>query len=185
MALDAATYLAEGRFTTEITALAATRDLCVERIGDRVVCYPSVLRVDPELTAVEIDGRREYGIRPSRIVATLEAARSRASRFRAAPFFDAVEAAYLHLTKMSTGRAPIVRLIDIWDLLTLRPGTSSEYSKAEFARDLNLLDESGVTVGAAGRTIHFSASSGTRTDAAFSTVGRDGRPHIYWGVSFS
>jgi hypothetical protein len=143
------------------------------------------VRVHPDLAAVDIDGRRDYGIRPSRIVSALVAARDKATRFRAPPFLDAIEAAYLHLTSRSAGRTPVVRLVDIWELLTLRPGSGCEYSKAEFGRDLNLLDESGVTLTAAGRTIRFSASSGTRTDAALSTVGRDGRPHIYWGVSFS
>lgn len=107
------------------------------------------------------------------------------SRFGAPAFLDAIESAYRCLTNANPGPARVVRLVDVWELLTLRPGSRSEYSKAEFGRDLNLLDESGVTVTSAGRVIRFLASSGTRTDSALTTIGRDGRPHVYWGVSFS
>ena len=90
----------------------------------------------------------------------LRSARERASRFRAAAFLDALEAAYLCLSRPVPGPGRVVRLVDIWELLPLRPGTGNDYSKVEFGRDLSLLDESGVTVTRAGRTIRFSASSG-------------------------
>jgi hypothetical protein len=119
------------------------------------------------------------------VTTSLDDPTSLTSTVRAAAFLDALETAYFHLTTMRPGPPPIVRLVAIWDLLTLRPGSSSEYTKADFARDLTLLDESGVTMTTAGRLIRFSASSGTRTDGVLTAVGRDGRPHIYWGVSFS
>ena len=44
---------------------------------------------------------------------------------------------------MATGK--VIKLLDIYQLLTLLPGQSKEYTKEEFARDIYLLDKSGIT----------------------------------------
>jgi hypothetical protein len=183
--LDVTRYLTEGHFAAEVTAAACSAGIRVESEGDRLVSYPSVVRVRPELSAVEIDGRRESGLRASNIVAALEASRKRVGRFQPAPFLEALEAAYLRLTVGEPTAHPVVRLAALWELFTLRPGSERDYSRAEFGRDLNLLDESRMRVTRAGRSLVFSASSGPRVDGAFTALGRDGRLHLYWGVSFS
>ncbi len=183
--LDLMEYLRLGYFAAEVTAAASSVGIRLEPRGDRLVSYPTVLRMRPDLSAVEIDGRRESGLRASNIIAALDASRKRAGRFQAAPFLEALEAAYLRLTVGAPGAGPVVRLGALWDLFTLLPGSERDYSKAEFGRDLNLLDESGLTVTRAGRTLLFAASSGPRVDEVLTAIGRDGQVHLYWGVSFS
>ena len=80
----------------------------------------------------------------------------------------------------------MVRLIDVWAVLTLLPGQGREYTKQEFARDLYLLDHSGVTVAlGGGRRLRWSASTGTKGAGVLTTVARGGQQQRYWGISFS
>ena len=170
-----------GSFAAEVTAAASSAGIRIEPSGERLVAFPSIIRVHPDQGAVEIDGRRETGIRPTNIVAALTSSQKRASRFSAETFLAAVESAYLRLAPgPADGR--IVRLAQIWELFTLRPGSAGDYSLAEFD-DLNLLDESGLTVTRAGRRLIFAASSGGRDDSTLTGIDRNGRPHIYWGVA--
>jgi hypothetical protein len=78
-----------------------------------------------------------------------------------------------------------VRLVDVWSVLTLLPGQQRDYSRAEFARDLYLLDSSGVATGKSGRTLRWHASSGTRGSGTLATVAKTGQQQLYWGISFT
>jgi hypothetical protein len=79
----------------------------------------------------------------------------------------------------------VVRLLDVYAVLTLLPGQSRDYTKQEFARDLYLLDQSGaITVGTPGRRLHWAASTGTRQAGVLSTVARTGQQQRYWGIAF-
>lgn len=72
-------------------------------------------------------------------------------------------AARLHCLAAQPDRpAPLLRLDAVWGVLTLLPGAARDYSRSEFARDLSLLDQSGVCTTRAGRTVRWHASSGTR-----------------------
>jgi hypothetical protein len=87
----------------------------------------------------------------------------------------------------SEGKRPdaVVRLVDIWNVLTMLPGQRAQYTKQEFARDLYLLDQSGVTgTPRSPRTLRWSASTGTKTPGTLVTVSRSGQQQRYWGVSF-
>jgi hypothetical protein len=79
----------------------------------------------------------------------------------------------------------VVRLVDIWSVLTLLPGQAKEYTRPEFARDLYLLDQSSERVTKAGRALRWHASSCTRTAGVLTTVARTGQQQRYWGVSFT
>jgi len=70
------------------------------------------------------------------LAATVRQLSAPRSRFGASAFLDAIESAYRCLTNANPGPTRVVRLVDVWELLTLRPGSRSEYSKAEFGRDL-------------------------------------------------
>ena len=60
----------------------------------------------------------------------------------------------------------------IYELLTLQPGAAREYSRQEFARDLYLLDQSGVATVRSGATVSFHAARGNEasTNSSFLTV---------------
>ena len=185
--IDEQAYLASGAYTKELLAAAEARGVSIFEEDDRLLCYPSLLRVLPGEAAVEIDKVRERRLRPSVLADLLATTQERAPRFKAEAFLDTLRAAY-ELVAASEGKKVdgVVRLVDIWTVLTLLPGQRGQYSKQEFARDLYLLDQSGVTATARSRRrLRWSASTGTKGAGVLVTVSRDGQQQRYWGVSFS
>jgi hypothetical protein len=180
-------YLASGGYVKELLAVAEARGVKIFEEEDRLLCYPSVVRVIPGEAAVEIDRVRERRLRPSVLVEMLARTQDRAPRFKAEPFLDSLRSGYELVVASESKKADgVVRLVDIWSVLTMLPGQRSQYSKQEFARDLYLLDQSGVTrTTRSPRTLRWSASTGTKGAGVLITVARDGQRQQYWGVSFT
>src|ERR1019366_6168828 len=126
--------------------------------------YPSLIKVLPGDAAVEIDRRREKRLRPSVLVGLLATTQARPPRFRPKPFLESLESGY--------------------DLVRSQ-GEQRDYTRAEFARDLYLLDSSGVTTAKSDRVIRWHASSGTRGSGTLATVAQTGQRQLYWGISFT
>ena len=184
---DEHSYLLSGDYVKELLAEAEARGLSIVEDDDRLLCYPSLLRVLPGDAAVEVDKVRDRRIRPSVLVGALARAQDRGPRFKAEAFLDSLRSAY-ELLVSSTDKRPdaVVRLVDIWSALTLLPGQRGQYSKQEFARDLYLLDQSGVTATPRSpRTLRWAASTGTKGSGTLVTVARNGQQQRYWGVSFT
>jgi hypothetical protein len=184
---DEQAYLASGAYAKELLAAAAAAGVDVFEEDERLLCYPSLVRIVPEQAALEVDRKRERRLRPSVVVALLAAAQRKGPRFRPEPFLDSLRNAY-ELVVARDGKRPdaVVRLIDVWAVLTVLPGQAREYTKQEFARDLYLLDQSGVTRTArSSRQLRWSASTGTKGTGVLTTVARSGQQQRYWGVSFS
>lgn len=184
---DEQAYLASGGYVKELLAAAQARGVAMFEEEDRLLCYPSLIRVLPGDAAVEIDRVRERRIRPSVLVDLLAATQDRAPRFKAEAFLDSLRTGY-ELVVASEGKKGdgVVRLVDIWSVLTMLPGQRSQYSKQEFARDLYLLDQSGVTRTARNsRELRWSASTGTKGSGVLVTVARSGQRQHYWGISFT
>jgi hypothetical protein len=185
--IDEQAYLSSGDFTKELLAAAEVAGVAMFEEDDRLMCYPSLLRVLPADVSVEVDKVRERRIRPSVLVAQLAAAQGRAPRFKPEQFLDSLRGAY-ELAVAGEGKNPdaVVRLVDVWSVLTLLPGQAREYSKQEFARDLYLLDQSGVTTTTrSARQLRWSASTGTKGSGVLTTVARSGQQQRYWGISFT
>lgn len=180
-------YLATGGYTKELLAAAAAADLAMYEEDERMLCYPSLVRVLPGDAAVEIDKKREKRLRPSVLVGLLSATQQRPPRFRPEPFLDSLREAYDHVIARAGAKPDaVVRLIDVWAVLTMLPGQSREYPKQEFARDLYLLDQTGVaSTPKDPRRLRWSASTGTKGTGVLSTVTRTGQQQRYWGVSFT
>jgi hypothetical protein len=183
---DESAYLSSGEYAKELLALAADRGLAMFEEDDRLLCYPSIVRVVPGDALVEIDRRRDRRLRPSALIGLLSAAQQRPPRFRGSQFLESLATGY-ELVVARTGKKPdaVVRLVDIWSVLTLLPGQGKEYTRPEFARDLYLLDQSSERVTKAGKALRWHASSGTRTAGVLTTVARTGQQQRYWGVSFT
>lgn len=179
---DEVGYLSSGAYAKELLAVAAEQGVAMFEEDERLLCYPSLLKPLPGDGALEIDRRREKRLRPSVVVGALAAAQQRPPRFKAEPFLESLAGAYALLAAEGTG---VQRLVDVWDVLTLLPGQAKDYTKPEFARDLYLLDQSGVTSTRAGRTLRWHASSGTRGAGVLTTVAKTGQQQRYWAVSFS
>jgi hypothetical protein len=185
--LDEQALLSSGAFTKELLAAAEARGLTILEEEDRLLCHPSLLRILPGEAAVEIDRMRERRLRPSVLVDVLAALQGRAPRFKPEAFLDSLRAGYELLTAGEQKKPDaVVRLVDIWSVLTMLPGQRGQYSKQEFARDLYLLDQSRVTsTGRSSRQLRWSASTGTKGTGVLVTVARSGQRQYYWGVSFT
>jgi hypothetical protein len=185
--IDDQDYLASGGYAKELMAAAASAGVAMFEEDERLLCYPSLVRVFPGDAAVEIDRIRERRLRPSVLVGLLAAAQERAPRFKAEAFLDSIRTAYeLVIARERKKPDAVVRLVDIWSALTLLPGQGRDYTKQEFARDLYLLDQSGVTsTGRSPRALRWSASTGTKGTGVLTTVARSGQQQRYWGVSFT
>jgi hypothetical protein len=185
--VDETEHLATGAFTKELLAAAEARGVAIFEEEDRLLCYPSLLRVLPGEGAVEIDRARERRLRPSVLVDLLAATQQRAPRFKPEAFLDSLRTGY-ELVVASTQKKPdgVVRLVDVWSVLTMLPGQRGQYSKQEFARDLYLLDQSGMTsTSRSPRELRWAASTGTKGSGVLVTVARSGQRQHYWGVSFT
>jgi len=180
-------HLASGAYTKELLAAAEARGVMMFEEEDRLLCYPSLLRPLPGEAAVEIDKVRERRIRPSVLVEQLARTQQRAPRFKAETFLDSLRAGYELLVSSEGKKADgVVRLVDVWSVLTMLPGQRGQYSKQEFARDLYLLDQSGVTSTSRNpRELRWAASTGTKGAGVLVTVARSGQRQYYWGVSFT
>jgi hypothetical protein len=185
--IDEQSYLSSGGYTKELLAAAGNAGVAMFEEDDRLMCYPSLVRVLGADSSVEIDKVRERRLRPSVLAGLLASVQERAPRFKPEPFLDGLRGAYeLAVAGESKNPDAVVRLVDVWSVLTLLPGQAREYSKQEFARDLYLLDQSGVTVTARSpRQLRWSASTGTKGAGVLTTVARSGQQQRYWGVSFT
>jgi hypothetical protein len=185
--LDEQDYLASGAYAKELLEAGSAAGLAMYEEDERILCYPSLVRVLPSDAAVEIDRKRERRLRPSVLVGLLAATQSSPPRFKPDGFLDSLRTAY-DLVIARDGKKPhaVVRLDAVWALLTLLPGQGRDYTKQEFARDLYLLDQSGVTATDRDpRRLRWSASSGTRGAGVLTTVARSGQQQRYWGISFT
>lgn len=184
--LDEVDYLGSGAYAKELLDTAAERGVKMFEEDDRLLCYPFLIRLLPADAAIEVDRRREKSLRPSALVDRLAAAQSRPPRFRPEPFLDSLWSGYeLVVAREGKSVGAVVRLVDVWGVLTLLPGQGRDYSRPEFARDLYLLDQSAVATTRSGRRLRWHASTGTRGSGVLHTVARTGQQQRYWGVSFT
>ncbi|HEY2593553.1 MAG TPA: hypothetical protein VGK33_06610 [Chloroflexota bacterium] len=184
--IDETEYLASGQYAKELLAMAAERGVGMFEEDERLLCYPSIVRVIAGDSVVEVDKRRERRLRPSFLLGLLAAIQQRPGKFRAEQLLESLATGY-GLVVAQGGKKPdaVVKLTEIWSVLTLLPGQAKEYTRQEFARDLYLLDQSGIKQAKDGRTIRWHASSGTRNAGVLTTVARTGQQQRYWGVSFT
>lgn len=184
--LDESELLSSGGYAKELLAAAADSGVAMFEEDGRLLCYPSVLRLLPAETALEVDHRRERRLRPSVAVEALRRAQQQGPRFKPEPFLGSLCSAYdLEVARASKQRGAVVRLVDVYAVLTLLPGQGRDYSRQEFARDLYLLDQSGNVTTRDGRELRWSASTGTRGAGVLTTVARSGQQQRYWGIAFT
>jgi hypothetical protein len=187
---DEVSYFTSGAYARELLATAARMQLAIFEQDDRLYCYPSLLRVLPAERTIVIDRTRERRLRPSIVVAHLRALQDRPPRFRPEAFLEALFKAYRALVQRhGTGKfdtGPVERLGHVYELLTLLPGQSREYSSHEFARDIYLLDRSGITETRDGFVVSFPASTGTKSaSGTITAITEDGQERRYWGIAFT
>ena len=187
---DEEAYFANGAFPRELVRTAERLNVRIFEADERLYCYPLLIRVLANERSVLIDKQRERRVRPSVLVNHLKELQARPARFRSEAFLEALFEAYATLAvrhgKQALGSGRVERFLDVYDLFTLLPGSSREYSRQEFGRDLYLLDQSGVTTTKKGYLVSFHASTGTRSaGSTIRVIAEDGRDKVYYGISFT
>jgi hypothetical protein len=188
--LDEDAYFADSHFTRELLDAAQAASLQLFERDDRLYCYPVLVRVAPVERAVFVDRARERRIRPSVLVEHLREVQRRPPRFRPEAFLESLFQAYSYLVErhgpnqVDAGHTePLIR---VYELLTLQPGATRDYSRQEFARDIYLLDRGGVTTTRRGYVVSFPASTGARSaGASVRVVTEGGQEKVYYGIAFS
>lgn len=188
---DEETYLSSKAFLSEILEAAGQIGMKIFEQDDRLYCYPFLIRILPNERSILIDKKRERRVRPSVLLRHLKELQNRPVRFNSKAFLESMYSAYSIAVK-TRGRkerirtGPVVPLMEIYNLLTLLPGQSKDYSRQEFARDLYLLDQSGVRNKKNGLVVSLHAPSGReRASKVIPIVTRDGEVKRYYGISFT
>ena len=182
---DERAYLESGAYTAELLAAAEALGVRLLEQDDRILSYPSVVRVVPGDAALEIDRKRERRIRPSVVAGQLRARQQSQPRFRADAFLESLARAYaLALAEQQRPPGATVRLLDLYQILTVLPGQRQEYSRQEFARDVYLLDQSEAKSTRDGLRVSFPAATGTKAAGTVATVTREGELKVYYGIAF-
>jgi hypothetical protein len=164
-------------FLKELTEAAEASGMRVYALDSKLYCYPLLVRVKASERAVQIGKKTERGVRPSALLARLRAMQSKPTRFKV----------WKRCAREDGRGAPAISpLTEVYDLLTLMPGSGKDYTREEFARDLYLLDRSGVSRTRDGYEMSLPASTGTRNAAAtFLCIAEDGSEKRYYGIGFT
>lgn len=187
---DTESYVASKEFPAEILEMSKTLGVKIFEQDERLYCYPFLIRILPNELAVQIDKTKEKRLRPSTLVNHLKALQNKPVRFRPEMFLESLFSAYETLIrsrgKDQAGKGIVIPLLEIYRLLTLLPGQRKEYSRQEFARDVYLLDQSGVNKTRNDFVIRLPASTGTRsTTGTIRVITREGQDKPYYGISFT
>ncbi|HVA25370.1 MAG TPA: hypothetical protein VMW62_13385 [Chloroflexota bacterium] len=185
--LDEVQYMNNG-YADELLGAARRADLQMSLQDGLVYCYPALVRVLPGERAVSIDKVRERRVRPSVLVEVLRRVQQQPARFKPGDFLESLYRAYAVAVSQQQGRVlgeAVIPLMGLYTLLTMLPGQEREYSRQEFARDVYLLDQSGVTQAKDGATIEFHASTGTKGGRTLSVVTQSGADKKYYAICFS
>jgi hypothetical protein len=178
---DEETYFPDG-FLHEVVEAAAAANMRVFALDGKLYCYPLLVRVKAAERAVQIGKKTERGVRPSTLLARLRAVQAKPARFKPESFLELL---YKGWKRCVRDNKRVVALNEIYDLLTLMPGSAKDYAREEFARDLYLLDRSGVNGTRDGFVVSLPASTGTRNAAAtFVCIAEDGSEKRYYGIGF-
>ncbi len=152
----------------------------------RLLAYPSILQILPNDLAVRVDRKRVSAIRPTHLVRLLLASQNKKPRFPVERFVETLFNSYKTIEHDWT-LGPTVKLARIYDALTLLPGSSNDYSKSDFSRDIFMVDQSGVSRTRSGHRMALPASTATRGSKSdlFTFVAPDGEIATYYGLRFT
>ncbi len=180
---SAEAYLASEAYLDELRATAAESGVAGVRVLDgRMYSYPHIVRVEPRDLAVRVGKKKHTGVRPAHLASLLKAAQMKPEQGNLGPILQAVEQAYLHVTKGELGNA--VPLARIHAVLTLLPGSARDYSLDDLVMDLYRLDRSGPHVTRANNSFDLPASTSTRGGRGFRFATREGEEKLYSTIRF-
>jgi hypothetical protein len=176
-------YLASEQYLGELQATAAELGVGGARVLDgRLYSYPHIVRVETRELAVRIGKKKDARVRPSHVAEILKAAQRKPQQGNLEPILNAIEQAYLHLTKGELGHS--LSLKEIHAALTLLPGSAREYSLDDFVMDVYRLDLSGPQVTRANHRFDLPSSTSTRGGKGIRFATREGEEKLYSTIRF-
>jgi len=187
---DEVAYLSGTDFQQDLLSMAEQMGVDLIEHEGALFAYPALVRVHPKDLAVTIDRVRETRLRPSLLIKRLKDLQTRPYRFKPHEFLAILYAAYTIAVgirgKHLLGTGIVVPLMEMYELLTMLPRQSFEYTRQEFARDLYFLDKSGVIQTKKGHHLYFHASTGIKDGTkTLSVITQGGRLRMYYGTSFT
>ena len=187
---DSSAYLQmDGEFISELKDSAESSGVKMYDRDGIIFCYPVLIYREPDIPAVRIDKRLDYGIRPEVLVAQLKKLQSREPQTNPARFIETLLDAY-ELLRSKPGKARDefidLPLTKIYEILTLLPGANKDYSLLDFTRDIYFLELSGLTETKSGYRMSLPASTVSRERNAkiLRFVTRDGLEKEYAAIRF-
>ena len=186
---EEAAYLGE-RYADELRDAAAAIGLSVTVRDEALVCSPSIIRLLPTERTLQIDGKRRPAMRPSKLAADLHVNQQLRPKGNPQRFLEALYKACKVIRGKTDGplfdAGRVVPLVEVYAVFTSLPGSSRQYTRTDFARDIYLLDSSGVTHTKSRARVSFPSSTGVKSPTkTFSFVDRDGNLLSYYGVQFT
>lgn len=172
-------------YAQELSDRAAAEGLRLQMRDGQLLVFPSILRVLPAERGIKVDKKRVTAIRPSTLVSNLKANQAKKARSSSDKFLESLFRAY-RLIAGEGGYGTTVALAEVYGALTILPGSAGEYSSADFARDLFLLDQSGLRTTKTGSPFSLPASTGTKSPkGTFTFLSPDGELLTFFGVRFT
>ncbi len=188
---DASGYLQpDGEFIPELKAAAEAANVKLFERDGIIFCYPVLIRREPDIPAVRIDKRLEYGLRPELLVGQLKKLQAKDPKTNPERFMETIFEAYkLILAKPGRARDEFIDipLTKIYEVLTMLPGANKEYSLLDFTRDIYFLELSRLTETKDGYRMSFPASTAFRERGTkiLYFVTRDGMEKEYVAIKFT
>jgi hypothetical protein len=176
-------YVREGSYLRELLALARQDGLPnVREVDGEIFSFPIIVKIDAGDLSLRLGKRKVRHLRPSQLVRALKDARTQPARDNLQRTLNAFEKAYLVATGGKHGMA--VPLKQVYDLLVLRPGQSSEYTELDFMVDVYKLDRAAPQVTKSGREMSLPASTAARGGRGTRFVTESGEERLYASIRF-
>lgn len=192
----------EDQFAPLLKSTAREMGFNIYEKDGNLVCPPLIVKILPAQRAVNLNRKKVSQVRPTYLVDVLQKAQNKNARHTPKQFLVSLYRTYNILKKsenpsliksenpslISGDGGPVYQLNTIYNLMTALPGSSRNYDRSDFARDLYILDSEGPQVTRNGARVSFPSSTGTRHRAKsqlFTFINKDGSSVEYYGIRFS
>lgn len=183
---DEEAYFADGRYQAELVDAAGRAQLGLYDMEGVLAAFPSLVRIVARNRTVEIDRKPFRPVRPSYLIDHLRKVQAKPGRTNVTQLVDALHKGYKLTIAEKSFRGGVARLLDVYRNLTILPSARKDYTLQEFARDIYLLDESGIAETSAGSRLrlHPGATGSKSPGQLLRVIDRDGAEKTYYGIEF-
>ena len=187
---DEESYFSGTGFHSEFLEVAKQAGVKIFERDGIIYCYPFLIRIRPQDRTIMIDKIIERRLRPFLLAKHLKELQNKPVRFKSQAFLECLFSAYSKILSHQINEAleigKVIKLLDIYHLLTLLPGQSKEYTAEEFVRDIYLLDRSGVATTNKGLVLTLvpPSTAGKTQRRSLRVITEEGQEKSYYGISF-